>query len=69
MNEAPFPLAYLDWCKKEKNVKSVEETERRDWVSEFYMSDEWGRKDITFVDLAIATGYNLDRRPKDGNKK
>ena len=52
----PFPLAYLDWCRETKNVKSVKETERRDWIYEFYKSPKWGEKAISGIDLAIAMG-------------
>lgn len=54
--ELPFPLAYLDWCKKWKKVKSITDTERKDWIREFYYSEEWGQKGITSLDLIIANG-------------
>lgn len=33
--QTPFVLAYLDWAQEVKGAKSVDETERRDWVMEF----------------------------------
>lgn len=59
MTKTPFALAYLDWCKANKDVKTVKETENRDWVREFYHSPAWGRKPITGVDYAIAMGIDL----------
>lgn len=58
-NNAPFPLAYLDWCKKVKEAKSIQQTQNRAWIREFYYSDEWGKKDVNGVDYAIALGANL----------
>jgi hypothetical protein len=54
--KSPFPLAYLDWCKKIKKVKDIKETERRDWVYEFYKSEDWREKDVNGIDFAVAMG-------------
>lgn len=51
-----FELEYLDWCKEKKNVNSIEETYRADWVSEFYHSKEWNEKPINGIQFGIATG-------------
>lgn len=51
-----FPLHYIEWCKKTKNPKSLKDTERFDWICEFYQSDEWNRKEITPLDLIKCMG-------------
>lgn len=56
---APFPLAYLDWCKNVKKIKTLAETENRELVVEFYNSQYWNRKEITGIDLAICLGIVL----------
>lgn len=53
-----FPLDYLDWCKENKGVKKIEETERFDWICEFYYSDAWNRKPINGMDIYLAMGGN-----------
>lgn len=55
----PFPLAYLDWCRETKHAKTVEETERRDWIYEFYKSPKWGEKTISGIDFAVAMGEKI----------
>ena len=52
----PFPLAYLDWAKEEMGAKSVEETERHDWVMKFgqLYTDVGGN--VNAQDLWIAKG-------------
>ena len=57
----PFPLAYLDWCKEVKKVKTIEETERRDWIIEFYCSDQWNEKPITTLDIVVAMGGKYEK--------
>lgn len=58
-NSIPFPLAYLDWCKKVKKAKTVKETENRLWIKEFYYSDDWKEKPVNGIDYAIALGVSI----------
>ena len=55
-NKRLFPLEYIDWCKKYKNPKTVEDTERFDWICEFYQSSDWNREQITGLDICICMG-------------
>lgn len=48
-----FSLEYLDWCKKYKHAKTIKETYRRDWVSEFYHSKEWDEEPVDGLEYAI----------------
>jgi hypothetical protein len=48
-------LDYLDWCKKNKKARSVQETERRDWIQEYYL--ETNAK-INGLQFAIMLGMN-----------
>lgn len=63
----PFPLAYLDWCKEVKKANTVEETERRDWIIEFYESEEWNCKPITTLDIIIALGGKHEKSNSQRN--
>ena len=55
MKKTPFPLAYLDWCKEVKKVTKLEDTERRDWITEYAKSGLY-KGEITGFDLMIAMG-------------
>lgn len=57
--QLPFPLAYLDWVKQNKPVTDISQTERRDWIREFYESESWNQKPVNGFDLAVAMGYEV----------
>lgn len=52
----PFPLAYLDWVKEIKGAKSIEETERHDWVMEFGRIYSQAGGQVNGIDIMIAKG-------------
>lgn len=56
IDDLPFPLAYLDWCKK-KGVKTVKETENIKMVHQFYI-EVWEPqgKEVNGLEYAIARG-------------
>jgi hypothetical protein len=52
----PFPLAYLDWAKEVKGAKSIEETERHDWIMEFGRIYSEAGGQVNGLDIMIAKG-------------
>lgn len=60
-NKRIFAFEYIDWCKKNKNPKTVEDTERLDWICEFYQSEEWNREDVNGLDIYICMGGEHDK--------
>lgn len=52
----PFALAYIDWAKEVMGAKTLQDTERHDWVMKFgkIYSDAGGS--VTGIDIALAKG-------------
>jgi hypothetical protein len=42
-------LDYLDWCKKHKKARSVQETERRDWIQEYCLKTKTKINGLQFI--------------------
>lgn len=53
MNDLPFCLAYLDWCRDIKKIKTYTDTQDRTLVREFYYSEYWNQKPINGIDFAL----------------
>lgn len=55
----PFIFAYIDWCKKEKNIDTLAATENHALVMEFWkLYSELGG-DADFWEIAVARGDRL----------
>ena len=53
ITEQPFHLAYLDWCRDIRKIRSYKETQNRNLVREFYYSEYWKEKPINGIDFAL----------------
>ncbi len=55
----PFPLAYLDWCKTTKRIKTLKETENHTMVMEFWQIYSKTGGCIEPWEIVIAKGESI----------